>query len=117
MATAEPEVLATGYQLVEGPRADGQGGVYFTDALGGGVYRWSVDGIEIVVPKRRGVGGLALHTDGGVVVSGRDVTHVAPDGTNRLLFAKITPNLRKIGLLSDRLTGRLVAIGAMAPDL
>src|SRR5438477_9521182 len=42
---------------------------------------------EIVVPKRRGVGGLALHTDGGVVVSGRDVTHVAPDGSNRLLFA------------------------------
>jgi sugar lactone lactonase YvrE len=82
-----PEVLATGYQLVEGPRADGEGGVYFTDALGGGVYRWSDDGIDTIVPKRRGVGGLALHADGGVVVSGRDVTHVAPDGTNRLLFA------------------------------
>lgn len=34
----------------------------------------------------------------------------------RVLFAKITPNLRKIGLLSDRLTERLVGIGAMAPD-
>jgi ubiquinone biosynthesis protein len=34
----------------------------------------------------------------------------------RVLFAKITPNLRKIGLLSDRLAGRLVAAGAMAPD-
>jgi predicted unusual protein kinase regulating ubiquinone biosynthesis (AarF/ABC1/UbiB family) len=34
----------------------------------------------------------------------------------RVLFAKITPNLRKIGLLSDRLTGQLVGIGAMAPD-
>ena len=87
MPTAEPEVLASGYQLVEGPRCDGKGGVYFTDALGGGVHRWSTDGIDIVVPKRRGVGGLALHADGGVVVSGRDVTHVAPDGTNRLLFA------------------------------
>ena len=83
----EPEVLATGYQLVEGPRSDGKGNVYFTDALGGGVHRWSPDGIDVVVPKRRGVGGLALHTDGGVVVSGRDITHVAPDGTNRLLFA------------------------------
>ena len=87
MPTVEPEVLATGYQLVEGPRCDGQGGVYFTDALGGGVHRWSADGIDTIVPKRRGVGGLALHADGGVVVSGRDVTHVAPDGTNRLLFA------------------------------
>src|SRR4029077_8271299 len=87
MPVAEPEVLATGYQLVEGPRADDQGGVYFTDALGGGVYRWSDDGVDTIVPKRRGVGGLALHADGGVVVSGRDVTHVSPDGTNRLLFA------------------------------
>ena len=35
----------------------------------------------------------------------------------RVLFAKITPNLRKIGLLSDRLQGKLIAIGAMAPEL
>jgi len=34
----------------------------------------------------------------------------------RVLFAKITPNLRKIGLLTPRLTDRLVGIGAMAPD-
>ncbi len=34
----------------------------------------------------------------------------------RILFAKITPNLRKIGLLDDDLTGRLIAIGAMAPE-
>ena len=85
--SATPEVLATGYKLVEGPRADGNGGVFFTDALGGGVYRWSDDGVDTIVPKRKGVGGLALHADGGVVVSGRDVTHVASDGTNRLLFA------------------------------
>jgi gluconolactonase len=53
------------------------------------VHRWSpsTNAVEIVVPKRRGVGGLALHADSGVVVSGRDITHVQPDGTNRLLFA------------------------------
>jgi predicted unusual protein kinase regulating ubiquinone biosynthesis (AarF/ABC1/UbiB family) len=34
----------------------------------------------------------------------------------RVLFAKITPNLRKIGLLSDPLIDRLVRIGAIAPD-
>jgi gluconolactonase len=85
----ELTVLADGYQLVEGPRVDADGNVWFTDALGGGVYRWSrTDGsVETIVPKRRGVGGLALHADGGVVVSGRDITHVQPDGTNRLLFA------------------------------
>jgi predicted unusual protein kinase regulating ubiquinone biosynthesis (AarF/ABC1/UbiB family) len=34
----------------------------------------------------------------------------------RILFAKITPNLRKIGLLDHDLRARLVAIGAIAPD-
>jgi hypothetical protein len=34
----------------------------------------------------------------------------------RVLFAKITPNLKKIGLLSDDLRARLVAIGAIADD-
>jgi hypothetical protein len=34
----------------------------------------------------------------------------------RVLFAKITPNLRKIGLLDDDLTARLIAIGAVAPE-
>lgn len=34
----------------------------------------------------------------------------------RVLFAKITPNLRKIVLLSDHLRERLVAIGAIAAD-
>ena len=34
----------------------------------------------------------------------------------RVLFAKITPNLRKIGLLSDRLRTGLVAVGAIPPD-
>ena len=86
---ANVEVLADGYQLVEGPRVDGDGNVWFTDVLGGGVHRWSAASseVETVVPKRRGVGGLALHADGGVVVSGRDITHAQPDGTNRLLFA------------------------------
>jgi len=34
----------------------------------------------------------------------------------RILFAKITPNLRKIGLLDGDLTSRLIAIGAVAPE-
>ncbi len=89
MSAVKVEVLVDGYQLVEGPRVDGDGNVWFTEVLGGGVHRWSpaTGAVETVVPKRRGVGGLALHADGGVVVSGRDITHVQPDGTNRLLFA------------------------------
>jgi xylono-1,5-lactonase len=50
------------------------------------VYRWAPDGtVETVIPKRRGVGGLVLHADGGLVVSGRDVCHVR-DGQSRVLL-------------------------------
>ncbi|HMF03881.1 MAG TPA: SMP-30/gluconolactonase/LRE family protein [Acidimicrobiia bacterium] len=81
------ETLASGYGLVEGPTVDGDGNLYFSDVLGGGVYRRTPDGeITTVVSKRRGVGGIVLHADGGVVVSGRDIVHVR-EGENRRLFA------------------------------
>lgn len=81
------ETLASGYGLVEGPTVDGDGSLYFSDVLGGGVYRRDPDGeITVVVPKRRGVGGIVLHADGGVVVSGRDIVHVR-EGANRRLLA------------------------------
>src|SRR3982751_1925248 len=75
--TMTEDALADGLELGEAPRVDEQGRVWFTNVLGGGVYRWSAGaGIETMVPKRKGVGGLALHEDGGVVVSGRDIVHV-----------------------------------------
>jgi gluconolactonase len=56
--------------------------------VNGGVYRRSPDGgITTVVPKRRGVGGIALHADGGLVISGRNVCHVK-GGVTRVLFAR-----------------------------
>ena len=46
---AKPEILASGYGLVEGPRADAKGSLYFSDVLLGGVYRRVPEGeIEIV---------------------------------------------------------------------
>ena len=80
------EELASGYSLLEGPTIDGAGGIYFSDVIAGGVYRWSPDGVEQVVPKRRGVGGIVLHEDGGVIVTGRDMSHVR-DGSSRVLLA------------------------------
>src|SRR6185503_9653036 len=79
------EELASGYSLLEGPTVDGEGGVYFSDVLNGGVYRWSPGGVEQVVPKRRGVGGIVLHADGGLIVTGRDVSHVR-EGASRVLL-------------------------------
>jgi len=82
------ETLATGYGLIEGPRADPEGNLYFSDVTNGGVYRRAPDGhIETVVPRRRGVGGIALHADGGIVISGRNICHVR-DGETRVLFER-----------------------------
>ena len=78
-------VLVTGLQLPEALRSDGAG-LYFSDAAAGGVYRWTEDEVVTVIPKRRGVGGLALHADGGIVVSGRTLIHVR-EGETRELFA------------------------------
>ncbi|HEU4428990.1 MAG TPA: SMP-30/gluconolactonase/LRE family protein [Myxococcota bacterium] len=81
------ELLASGYGLVEGPTVAPDGALYFSDVLGGGVYCLAASGaVTTVVPKRRGVGGIAAHADGGVVCSGRDLVHVR-DGVTRTLFA------------------------------
>lgn len=93
---SELEPIAWGYGLVEGPRVDLAGNLYFSDVPNGGVRRLGTDGsIEVVVPKRRGVGGIALHADGGIVVSGRDISHVV-DGTTRTLFATDAPGFNDL---------------------
>ena len=82
------ETLAWGYGLIEGPRHHPDGGLFFSDVLKGGVYRLAPDGsTEVVVPRRRGVGGIALHAEGGLVISGRNVCHVR-DGQTRVLFER-----------------------------
>lgn len=83
---ADLERLAHGYELVEGPRTDDDGNLYFSDRDGGGVYRLGTDGdVETVVADRRLVGGLALHRDGGLIMSGSDVVHWTPESTRTLL--------------------------------
>jgi len=68
------DVLATGFGLAEGPTAGPGGVLYVSDALLGGVRRLDPDGGEQhLLAGRRGIGGLALHTGGGLLASGRDV--------------------------------------------
>jgi gluconolactonase len=88
MPTSSPkfETLVSGYGLVEGPRVDSENRLYFSDAKRGGVYRRSPDGtLETVIPKRRGVGGIAIHAEGGIVVSGKNICHVR-GGVSRIVF-------------------------------
>jgi sugar lactone lactonase YvrE len=80
------EVCAHGYGLAEAPTIAPDGSLLFSDVLGGGVYRLDANGeLVTVVPKRRGVGGIALHADGGIVCSGRDVVHVANGETRTVM--------------------------------
>ncbi len=110
----ELESLAWGYGLVEGPRTDSENNLYFTDVFGGGVYRRSPQGdIETLVTGREMVGGLALHADGGFVMSGPTVEHWK-DGKTRGLLA--LEGVNSFNDLQPDAEGRIY-VGAIRCDL
>lgn len=84
------ETLASGYGLLEAPRVDEQGRLYFSDIPNGGVYRRNPDGkIETVIPKRKGVGGMIFNQSGGLVATGRGLIHFDDKtGKSRDLFVE-----------------------------
>jgi xylono-1,5-lactonase len=73
------DLLASGYGLIEGPVWDPARGLIFSDVLNGGVYCLERSGrVGTVVEHRRGIGGIALHEDGGLIVSGRNIAYKGP---------------------------------------
>ena len=78
-------MLASGYQILEAPRPDLDGSVWFSDLTGGVHRRTDAGDVEVVVPRRRSVGGIAIHADGGAVVTGRSVCHVTATGSRDVL--------------------------------
>ena len=69
------EQLAQGYGLIEGPVWEDGKGLLYSDVLFGGVFRLNLDGaVETVFEHRRGIGGMALHEAGGLIVSGRNLS-------------------------------------------
>ena len=110
----ELELLAWGYGLVEGPRTDADGTLYFTDVHGGTVHRRTTDGrVETILTGRPMAGGLALHADGGFVVSGPDIAHWN-DGTLRVLHGD--PEITHWNDIQPDAEGRLY-IGSVRSDL
>src|SRR5688500_3044729 len=68
------QTLATGYGLSEGPVWAPGRGLYFSDVTNGGVFLISTSGgVSAVVPHRKGIGGMAVHADGGLVVGGKNI--------------------------------------------
>ncbi len=76
--------------LLEGPRPLADGSLLFSDVTNGGVHRVTADGtLETLLERRRGIGGLVPHADGGVVVTGRDVRHIRPGHEDRVLLGEV----------------------------
>ena len=80
-------VLRRPHGLLEGPRISGDGELVYSDVIAGGVFACSPDGeVRELLARRRGIGGIVPHADGGWIVSGRTVLHLL-DGGQRELFA------------------------------
>src|SRR5260370_10487903 len=81
--------VGVGFGLIEGAVWDSDRGLYFSDVINGGVHLLDRAGtVSPVIPKRRGIGGMALHASAGLVVGGRDIAFVRlADGHTRTLLS------------------------------
>src|SRR5689334_19660641 len=92
------DALAKGYGLIEGPVWDRERGLMFSDVLFGGVYALSRSGaVSTVFEHRRGIGGMALHPNGGLVVSGRNVSYKPFDGGPTVTLLDSDPDHGNVG--------------------
>jgi gluconolactonase len=107
--TPVPAIAQRFAGLLEGPRIAADGALVFTDVLGGGLWTCGRDGgaVRELLPKRRGIGGVVPHADGGWVVSGRTLLHLADDGAQRELHAD--PDARGFNDISTTPDGDLLA--------
>jgi gluconolactonase len=72
------ERLAAGFGLLEAARWYVDTGLVFSDMMNGGVLRWTGADPEVLIPHRKGIGGLVRHVGGGFVLAGRNVAHKRP---------------------------------------
>jgi len=89
-----PSAIATGFALLEGPVWHPTQGLLFADADRGGAYCLDRNGrITTVFEHRRGIGGMARHETGGLVISGRNIAYKGPAASGTaVLFEKDPAN-------------------------
>jgi len=106
------EKLKEGYGLIEGPVWDPKKGLMFSDVTFGGVYCLGRDGdVSTVFEHRRGIGGMALHEAGGLIVSGRNISFKSFTPSETVLLLDQDPDNDNIGyndITTDR-KGRVYA--------
>jgi gluconolactonase len=103
------EKLVTGFTFAEGPVWDAATGtVVFVDPADGGIWRLETDGsTSVVIPHRKGIGGLALHEDGGWVFSGRNLAYKADADSPTVVLAETPYGLIRFNDLGTDLDGRV----------
>jgi len=110
------EEVVTGYGLIEGPVWDAAKGLYFSDVRDGGIHLVNrLDQVSTVLAKRRGVGGIALHAEGGLVFGGRDISWSGLDGGvgKVLLSGEAIPGAFGFNDLTTDAEGRIY-VGSLA---
>ncbi|TDK91508.1 hypothetical protein EI067_22650 [Mycobacterium paragordonae] len=98
---AVTEVLWESDGLLEAPRLLPDGSVLFANTTAGGVYRWSDGNVSTVLEKRRGIGGIAVHADGGFLVSGRDLAYAGSAGLRTVWAADGATGLNDLTVAPD----------------
>nr|WP_277351746.1 SMP-30/gluconolactonase/LRE family protein [Antrihabitans stalactiti] len=86
---------------MEAPTPMPDGSLVFANTTMGGVYRLTGDTAELVVPRRRGIGGIAVHEAGGFVVSGRDLAYARDTDVHSLLAPDGAAGLNDLTVASD----------------
>jgi len=88
----KPVRLHTGFDFLEGPAADGKGGVYFTDLSHRRIYHSDLKGkLTLVRSRTPRANGLMVRADGWIVaceMDARSVVAISPDGKQRKVLAE-----------------------------
>ena len=106
------EPLAQGYGLIEGPVWVPGRGLLFSDVHHGGVFCLGADGeVDTVFEHRRGIGGMALHEAGGMVVGGRNIAYKPFAGGDTVTLLDRDPEHGNVGYndLTTDAAGRIYA--------
>ena len=110
------EELATGFGLVEGPTWINDRGLVFSDVIKGGVYLLDhLNNVSPIVEHRRGIGGIAIHQENGLIVGGRNIAYKSftGDKTTILLSNDVTEDALGFNDLTTDSKGR-VYVGSVA---
>jgi len=110
------EALVTGYGLIEGPTWWNDHGLLFSDVTNGGVYLLDLNNeVTCVLKHRKGIGGIVLHEQNGLVVGGRNLSYKSfeCDRSFVLLDTDITADAVGFNDFTTDIAGRIY-VGSLA---